>query len=428
MAPLPPDSPLGLYLHVPFCSHVCPYCDFNTYAGQEALIPRYVAAMERDIAAQGALLGGRAAGTVFFGGGTPSLLPAEAIAGLVRTCRDAFAVATDAEVTLEANPNSVAEAYFAGLLAAGVNRLSIGVQTLHRRGLRVLGRQHEAEDARRALQAARAAGFGNISLDLIFGWPGQTLDDWRHDLETVLGWDQAPEHLSLYSLIVEPGTPMADAVARGILAVPDEDATADLYEAAIDLLERAGWVHYEVANFSRGTGGQGDRGTESSVVSRQSSDCCSESEPHVPVPLSPCPPVPLPAFASRHNAVYWRNGEYAGFGAGAHARIGERRTMGHLLPRRYVEAIEAGESVWSNEEVLAAETQMGETMMLGLRLLQEGVGEGEFAARHGIGLDKVYGEVIGEMVGLGLMERTGWSVRLTRRGLMVANEVCARFV
>ncbi len=432
MAPLPPGSPLGLYLHVPFCAHICPYCDFNTYAGQEELIPRYVAAMERDIAKQGRELGRRAAGTIFFGGGTPSLLPAEAVAGLIRACREAFAVAADTEVTLEANPNSVDAAYFAALREAGVNRLSIGVQTLHRRGLRVLGRQHEGEDARAALQAARAAGFGNVSLDLIFGWPGQTLDDWRQDLETVLAWDEAPEHLSLYSLIVEPGTPMADAVARGILTVLDDDATADLYEEAIGLLDRAGWTHYEVANFARGaevgrrTDGQTDR-RKSPVVSRQSLD---HSEPDLvsSARLSVCPSVCLPRFASRHNAIYWRNGEYVAFGAGAHARVGNRRTMNHLLPRAYVEAIEAGVSPHSNQEVLAPETQMGETMMLGLRLLQEGVGEEEFAARHGVGLEETYGDVIGEMIRLGLMERTGVGVHLTQRGLMVANEVCARFL
>jgi oxygen-independent coproporphyrinogen-3 oxidase len=430
---MPPDSPLGLYLHVPFCSHICPYCDFNTYAGQEGLIPRYAAAMERDVARQGRELGGRAAGTIFFGGGTPSLLPAETVAGLIRACREGFAVAADAEVTLEANPNSVDEAYFAALLDAGVNRLSIGVQTLHRRGLRVLGRQHEAEDARSALRAARAAGFTNVSLDLIFGWPGQTVEDWRRDLETVLGWDEALEHLSLYSLIVEPGTPMADAVARGILTVLDDDATADLYEEAMAQLDRAGWTHYEVANWARDgeadrrTGGQAERRTGGEADSRQSLD---HSE-HGPLPsarLSASPPVRLPRYASRHNVVYWRNGEYAGFGAGAHARIGDRRTMNHLLPRAYAEAIEAGASPHSNEEVLAPKTQMGETMMLGLRLLQEGVGEEEFAARHGVGLEEVYGEVIGELVGLGLMERTGAGVRLTQRGLMVANDVCARFL
>jgi oxygen-independent coproporphyrinogen III oxidase len=423
MAPLAPGSPLGLYLHIPFCAHVCPYCDFNTYAGQEGLIPRYVAALERDIARQGEARGGRAAATIFFGGGTPSLLPASDVARLVRACRQAFAVAPDAEVTLEANPNSVDEVYFAGLLEAGVNRLSIGVQSFHRRGLRVLGRQHEGKDAVAAFRAARSAGLANISLDLIFGWPGQTDDDWTNDLERVLECDDPPEHLSLYSLIVEPGTPMADAVARGILKVPDDDATADLYEAAISALDVADWIHYEVANFARGTGGQGDRGTEQKVEGER-----LRTGGAVPSQSSVLDPCSFPRHASRHNAIYWRNGEYAAFGAGAHARIGDRRTMNHLLPRRYVEAIEAGELPHSNVEELPAATQMGETIMLGLRLLTEGVTDAAFAARHGRGLGEVYGDVIAELVGLGLLRRKETGIVLTHRGLMVANDVCAQFL
>lgn len=390
-APLPFGAPLGLYIHIPFCSHICPYCDFNTYAGQDALIPRYVRALIDDITRQGGDLGGRAATTIFVGGGTPSLLPAQDVVQLIQACRDAFDLADDAEVTLEANPNSVDTAYFAALLDAGVNRLSIGVQTLHRRGLRTLGRQHEAADAQRALDAARAAGFTNVSLDLIFGWPGQTIDDWRRDLDTILSWANTPEHLSLYSLIVEPGTPMADAVTRGILTVPDDDATADLYELAISRMAEAGWEHYEVANWARRT-------ADGSL------------------------------YSSRHNLIYWQNGEYAGFGAGAHARIGAQRTMNHLLPQTYVEAIEAAKSAWSNAETLSPTVQMGETMMLGLRLLQDGIDACAFASRHDITLEEAFGATVAEMTALGLLERTPHGVRLTERGLMVANDVCSRFL
>lgn len=386
-APAPPGSPFGVYLHIPFCAHICPYCDFNTYAGQDPLIPRYVAAVEREIARQGELLAGRSAATIFFGGGTPSLLPPAAIARLIRACRGAFAVAPDAEVTLEANPNSVDEAYFAGLLAAGVNRLSLGVQTLHRRGLRVLGRQHEAADALAAARVARAAGFQNLSLDLIFGWPGQTLPAWGADLDAVLGWERPPEHLSLYSLIVEPGTPMADAVARGILTVPDDDATADLYEAAIARLAGAGYVHYEVANWARS-----------------------------------------PELASRHNRIYWRNGDYVGLGAGAHGHVAGQRTMNHLLPSSYIAAIEHGDSPVSNVEEISPKTAMGETMMLGLRLIEQGVADAAFAARHRRTLDDAYGPVIAELTALGLLERLPDRVRLSPRGLMVANDVCERFL
>ena len=388
--PSPLGAPLGLYLHIPFCAHVCPYCDFNTYAGLDAIIPRYVSALEREIDRQGAALGGATAATVFFGGGTPSVLPTHDVARLVRACRDAFELAADAEVTLEANPNWVDEAYFVGLLEAGVNRLSVGVQTLRRRGLRALGRLHEAADASSAVVAARAAGFDNISVDLIFGWPGQTPEDWRADLDAALGGDlggSPPEHLSLYSLIVEPGTPMADAVARGILTVPDDDATADLFEVAIDRLANAGYVHYEIANWAR-----------------------------------------EPTLVARHNMIYWRNGEYAGFGAGAHGHLGGRRTMNHLAPGTYCTAVEAGNPFVSNVETIPPATAMAETMMLGLRLLDEGVSEAAFAARHGRSLEDVYGDVVDELMAIQLVERGVGRVRLTQRGLMLANDVCARFL
>jgi oxygen-independent coproporphyrinogen-3 oxidase len=387
MAPLPDNAPIGLYLHIPFCAHICPYCDFNTYTGQEGLIPRYVDTLVLDIERQGEALGHRPVQSIFFGGGTPSLLESEQIGRILAQANASFAVAPDAEVTLEANPNSVDEAYFAGLRRAGVNRLSIGVQTLHRRGLRVLGRQHEAADAERALRAARAAGFDNLSLDLIFGWPGQTRDDWRRDLDTVLAWNDRPDHLSLYSLIVEPGTPMADAVDRGILQVLDDDATADLYEDAIAILDRAGWIHYEVANWTR-----------------------------------------TPGLESAHNRLYWRNGEYAAFGAGAHGRIGATRVMNHLLPLAYIQAIETGQPPHSNAEELSPEMRIGETMMLGLRLLHEGVTFDEFAARHGRDLRELFRPQLDELARLGLLAETERGVLLTHRGLMVANDVCARFL
>ena len=389
-APSPLGSPLGLYLHVPFCAHICPYCDFNTYAGQGHLIPRYVAALRRDIESRGTALRGRPAATIFFGGGTPSLLPAADVDRLMRSCRDAFVLAADAEVTLEANPNAVDERYFADLLAAGVNRLSLGVQSTRRRGLRALGRLHEAADSATAVAAARSAGFANVSLDLIFGWPGQTPDDLHADLDAVLGGDLGgtiPEHLSLYGLIVEPGTPMADAVTRGVVNVPDDDASADLYEAAMATLAATGFAHYEVANWAR-----------------------------------------EPGLASRHNLVYWRNGDYVGFGAGAHGSVAGRRTMNHLLPATYCAAIERGETPVSNLETISPTTAIGETMMLGLRLLREGVSFAAFAERHGATIDEVFGRDLADLEAVGLLERRADRVRLTRRGLMLANDVCARFV
>jgi oxygen-independent coproporphyrinogen-3 oxidase len=393
VAPAQPTDPIGIYLHIPFCGHICSYCDFNTYAGQGSLIPRYVAAMEREIARQGAALDGPAASTIYIGGGTPSLLTPEQIGQLVAACRASFAVTPDVEISMEANPNSFDEARAGGYLAAGVNRLSMGVQTQHRRGLRVLGRQHEAADAAGAFAAARRAGFANINVDLIFGWPGQTLDIWRDDLETLLGWPGGPargvgpDHFSLYSLIVEPGTPMAEAVTRGVFTVPDDDASADLYEAAIDRLAAAGFIHYEVANWSR-------------------------SNHH----------------ASRHNLIYWQNGDFAGIGAGAFGTLRGQRLMQHLRPLAFVEAVEQGQPPISNVESIDAATSMSETMLLGLRLLRTGVDTGAFKRRHGVSLSDAYGDVIDLAVSRHLIEPTATGVRLTHQGLMLSNDVTADFI
>ena len=389
-APAGLAEPIGMYLHVPFCAHICPYCDFNTYAGdaQLALVPRYVEALRREIVRQGEEHGCPAAGTVFIGGGTPSLLTPEQIGAVIDACREGFDVAPDAEVSMEANPNGLDAATAAGFLAAGVTRLSLGVQTVHRRGLRTLGRQHEAEDARAAYVAAREAGFTSVSLDLIFGWPGQTVDGWRDDLDTVLAWPGGgPDHLSLYSLIVEPGTPFADAVARGIMRPLDDDASADLYEMAMARLGKAGFEHYEVANWAR-----------------------------------------TPADRSRHNVTYWRNGSWAGIGAGAHGQWPGRRELQHLLPRTFIEAVEAGQSPVSNVDEVTPRMAMGETMMLGLRLIQDGVGEDAFAARHGLSLADAFGDTVEGLEAMGLLARDRGRVRLTPRGLMVANDVCVRFL
>jgi oxygen-independent coproporphyrinogen-3 oxidase len=310
------------------------------------------------------------------------------LGGILSTIRETVDLAPDAEISLEANPNGLTSRYLAALRESGVNRLSIGLQTTDRHGLRRLGRMHEAEDAKLAVEAAVDAGFARISLDLIFGWPGQTADSWRTDLEQVVVWaNGAVEHLSLYSLIVEPGTPLADAVQRGIVTVLDDDQAADRYEQAIDFLDAQGWRHYEVANWSRHDGQE-----------------------------------------SVHNRIYWRNGEYLGVGAGAHGRIGKTRSMRHLLPATYIDAALSGSPVESNRETLSDAVQMGETMMLGLRLLHEGVADAEFSARHGQSLDQAFGETIEQFRTQGLLDRDSRAVRLTHRGLLLANDVCAAFL
>lgn len=392
VAPALPTDPIGIYIHIPFCAHICPYCDFTTYAGKESLIPRYVEALRREIATAGASHDGRRIATIFVGGGTPSLLDAAQMASIVAACRDAFPVDADAEISIEANPNGLTTDLLAGYRAGGVNRLSIGAQTFDRRGLRTLGRHHESGDVLSALRAAREAGLRNASIDLIFGWPRQTLEMFARDLDELIAIGGGGEtgfidHVSMYSLIVEPGTPFADAAARGILHMPDDDATADMYELAMQRLAEAGWLHYEVSNWAR-----------------------------------------EPRFRSRHNALYWRHADYYGFGAGAHGTVRGLRTMNQPSPERYCAAVEAGESPAANRERVEGDVARGETMMLGLRLIGHGVDAAAFTTRYGVSLEDAFGTEIADLVAMGMLERDDRGVRLTPRGLMLANDVAERFL
>ena len=389
-APAQVDDDFGIYVHIPFCSHICPYCDFNTYAGQSARIPAYVEAVGRETELWGNQFVGRTAASIFIGGGTPSLLDPGQIKVILATCNAAFELAASTEITIEANPNNLDERTCSGLLEAGVNRLSIGAQTLDRRGLRVLGRMHEAEHVARAVASARRAGFENVSLDFIYGWPGQTIDQWGSDLNRVLAGEAGghpPDHLSLYGLIVEPGTPMAEAVQRGILVPVDDDAAADFHELAVSTLADAGWIHYEIANWAAS-----------------------------------------PRTASRHNAIYWRNGEYAGIGAGAHGHVWNRRTMNQPSPTRYIASLERGDKVVTNVEEINERTAMGETMMLGLRLLEDGVSALSFARRHRVSLFEQFEPQIARLTSIGLLEADDRRVRLTERGALLANAVCVEFL
>jgi oxygen-independent coproporphyrinogen-3 oxidase len=389
LAPAAPGAEFGVYVHVPFCAHICPYCDFNTYAGLSQLVPEYVTAVAQELAQQAADFAGRPAISLFLGGGTPSQLSGEQVGRIIDAARGAFAFVPNAEITIETNPNDLTEAYCAALLDAGVNRLSIGAQTLDRRGLRTLGRRHEAADTLRSLADAHRAGFRNISLDFIYGWPGQSAERWRNDLSQILTGAEGitPQHLSLYSLIVEPGTPMADAVTRGILAPADDDTAADFAEIAQEVLAEAGWLHYEIANWAS-----------------------------------------APSFVSRHNAIYWRNGDYAGIGAGAHGHLGSQRAMNQPSPQRYIAALANGGVPRTNVEQIDEETAIGETMMLGLRLLTAGVNRDAFLRRHGVGLDALFAGPIARMQAQGLLIDDGDAIRLTERGAMLANSVAAEFL
>ena len=393
-----PAGALALYVHIPFCKARCHYCDFNTYAGIEALVPRYVEALKAEIAIWGHLLGGPPAKTVFFGGGTPSFLPSHEIAALCETIRGAFAVRDDAEASLEANPGDCDRARLSDWLDAGINRLSIGVQSFDDDALKTLGRRHDSAEACAAIRQAREAGFANVNLDLMFGLPGQTAGQWRASLERAL--ECVPEHLSLYGLTLEPGTRMEQWVREGTMPAPDQDVAAEMYELAEDTLVDAGFRHYEISNWAR---------------SRR--EC-------------------------RHNLAYWRMAPYLGTGAGAHSFLpgwqfanvrSPQAYVDRLLPVRVpdgvVEPVAAMSQIGGveNVEEITPESLMADTMMMGLRL-DKGVQHGEFRARFGTALGKVFGPVINELSDAGLLEADGDGIRLTRRGRLLGNEVFGRFV
>ncbi len=398
----------SLYLHIPFCRHRCAYCDFNTYAGLADLIPAYGEALCREIdrfRRKPAL----PVHTIYLGGGTPSLLPQETLAQIFQAIQAAFALQASAEISMEANPGTVTLPYLRDLRRLGVNRLSLGMQTAHPAELRLLERQHDYPDVIRAVRWARQAGFDNLSLDLIFGIPGQTLQSWQWSLELALGL--APEHLSLYSLTIEPGTPLARWEGRGLLPALEADLAldlaADMYELASERLEAAGYAQYEISNWAR-------------------------QQPAAP-------PALTPAFACRHNLQYWRNQPYLGLGAGAHGYAGGLRLANVLRPQEYIRRLAQTSLVEqpfplspANETITPIERQaeMGETMMMGLRLALEGVSDAAFRARFGQGLREVYASPIEYLVGVGLLEWAagGDLLRLTRRGHLLGNVVFREFI
>jgi oxygen-independent coproporphyrinogen-3 oxidase len=387
---------ISLYAGIPFCRHRCSYCDFNTYAGLAELVEPYARALIREIELVGAAAPERLrVPTVFFGGGTPSLMPLPRLAEILAAMRRAFDLAPDCEITLEANPGTVDGAYLEGLIALGVNRISFGVQSAQPDELALLERIHTFDEAAEAVALARRAGFSarnGINVDLIFGLPYQTLAAWQDTLERALALE--PEHISLYCLTLEPGTRLNDQVLRGQVARPDDDLAADMYDYTRARL-RGAFTHYEVSNWAR------------------------------------------PGKHCRHNLVYWRNQAYLGLGAGAHGSLGGWRYSNVLRPRRYIHRLADGATeppafpfspaVAQRERITPAEA-MGETMMLGLRLLEEGVSFAGFAARHGADLRAVYPRELDEGLRRGLIEVLDDRVRLSDAGVLLGNKAFALFL
>jgi putative oxygen-independent coproporphyrinogen III oxidase len=382
------DSDLfGVYLHVPFCLTRCHYCDFVTYTGREGLRRPYAAALGEEAAMAVAALGPEApmATSLFIGGGTPTLLPPEDLARVLGRLRELLALAPGAEVTVEANPETVDEAMAEGLAAAGVTRVSMGAQSFDDRVLAALGRVHDADRVARAVATLRAAGVPAVNLDLIYGGPGEDPGSWATTLERAVGLE--PEHLSAYALTIEPATKFGRLVAAGRLAEPDEDDLADRYDTACAVLARAGYRHYEVSNWAR------DAAAGAGAI---------------------------PAHASRHNLTYWRRGRYLGLGAGAHEFDGTARRWNLTGVPQYLEAVGAGRRPVEGEESLDPDQARFEALALRLRTA-DGLDPGE--ARD-LGVDPD-GEKAGRLRAAGLLA-PGPGLALTERGMFLHGEVVAR--
>lgn len=384
-------NPSAAYVHIPFCAAKCFYCDFNSYPGLERIYDDYVQAIRSEIErAQRS----KELQTIYFGGGTPTVLGAEQLRDILRALYDTFPVAADAEITIEANPGTVDKSKLNALSAAGFNRLSLGVQVLDDNMLAKLGRIHSVQDALDAYSAARESGFDNISIDLMFALPGQKLSDWKKTLGSTM--KLLPEHISLYELSIEQGTKFAKLYAKYLNTcplpthempdhLPVEDVKLEMYNAAIDILTEFEYEHYEVSNFAR------------------------------------------PGFRSRHNQVYWRNDAYYGFGAGAASYIEGMRCTNLKLPGEYIDSILRGGSSVDTCEQVSRETSMGETLMLALRTAQ-GLDRLRFKERYEVDALEVYPESVARLAAAGLVEIKPDSLRLTRKGLLIADEVAQEFL
>jgi len=422
-------NPYSLYLHIPFCAHRCAYCDFNTYAGQEDSIPAYVEALCREIEFVGQHAGRVAERietnihTIFFGGGTPSLLTPKQFDSIFKSIRANFTLTNDAEITIEANPGTVSYDALLELRKIGINRISFGVQSANMEELRMLERTHDFFTVIEAVASARQTGFDNLNLDLIYGLPEQTLQTWQTTVKRIL--DLHPEHISAYALTLEHGTPFGRWASKGLLPLPDPDLAAEMYEWASDTFDANGYIQYEISNWAKDL-------ASSRAKQRRG-------------------PYNQPSRACRHNLQYWRGLPYLAFGAGAHGYANGYRYSNVLRIKTYIERLtnyrEA--SHWDqitnydfpitpttvNQHKQTLKDDMSEFMMTGLRLTEEGVSYNKFHTRFGTTMRDMYGKEIEELLKLGLLEskiselsENSEVLRLTKRGRLLGNQVFMRFV
>ena len=375
---------ISIYIHIPLCVKKCFYCDFASFAGRLAQRERYVRAVCRELHAQAAFFGHRRVNTLFLGGGTPTLLTGDQVRALLDAVREGFELAPDAEISMEGNPGTLTAENLRAYREAGVNRLSLGVQSLDDGLLAAIGRIHTAREAEQAVRLAREAGFDNLNLDLMYGLPGQTPAQWRETLTRAI--DLAPEHLSCYSLILEEGTPLHESVQEGACApLPDEDVLEEM-DAVTEALTRAGgYARYEVSNYAR------------------------------------------PGHMCRHNLVYWECLPYLGVGLGAHSDIGGRRFYNPDDWEAYLRMAEGGGLTRETEGDGTPGERMFERMMMGLRMTR-GADCNRFARDFGVQPEDVWPRALAEAVRSGLMRREADRLRLTPRGMQVMNGVLVRMM
>ncbi len=386
--------PLSLYIHVPFCTTKCSYCAFNTYTHIEHLIDPFIDALQREIRWVGQRNNRRRVHTVFFGGGTPSLLRAAQFGALFDAVRDSFDLQQDAEITLEANPNDITVEYARELGDVGFNRVSLGMQTAHAGELSLFRRRHNNDAVALAVSAFRRAGFDSLNLDLIYGFPHQTLESWSDSLQQAIALK--PDHLSLYGLSLEDGTPMKTWVMRGQLPAPDDDLAADMYEHACVQLAGRGYDQYEISNWA------------------------------------------LPGNACRHNLQYWNNYSYVGVGPGAHGYAGGYRYATLLSPQRYIKAMASNVEddqpgyPWTPAvetfTQVERDVEISETLIMGLRLIDVGIDRREFAERFGEDVVAIHQDAFAKFAHAGLIAIEPELIKLTDRGKLLSNIVFRELV
>lgn len=376
-------NPIGLYLHIPYCLHKCGYCDFNSHNINEAEMASYVRALLSEMEHYAKAAADRRVDTIFFGGGTPTTLPFTDLARILETCRRHFQVDSQAEITCEANPATIPQSDLRELREAGFNRLSIGVQSFDPNELKRLERVHSVDEVYLTVERARQAGFDNLSLDLMYALPGQTVERWQDNLQKAIALQ--PDHISAYNLTIEPDTVFYKQQAQGLLTMPPDDFQRELFEITIDTLTGAGYEHYEISNYAK------------------------------------------PGKQSRHNLNYWVDGEFLGLGAGASSFFNGDRYKNTNLPARYIARINETQTAVESCETPDRRQRMGEAVMLGLRL-RAGFPLAAFEQQFGISFHDAFGDTVTRLEKMELLELYDGRAALTREGLFVADSVIIEFI